>query len=143
MFASTCRAPDQQLAPDLLGQAAIEFEHGQATLAFDAALPHGSYDHTFLSGTKGSLHSHGLDIQHQQLQVTTERGTWTPRLVGSWFSDGFHGTMGELLCAIEEKRVCSISAEDNLQSLALCFAGIQSAETGQSVTPGSIRRLPA
>jgi predicted dehydrogenase len=143
VFASTCRAPGQRLAPALLAQAAVEFEAGQATLAFDAALPHGSHDSTFLSGTKGCLHSFGVDIQQQEVHVSTASGRWSPKLQGSWFSDGFHGTMGELLCAIEDKRECTISAADNLQSLALCFAAIHSAETGQSVVPGTVRRMPA
>ena len=143
VFASNERVPGQQLKPDLLGQAAIEFEEGQATLAFDAAVPYGSHEKTFLSGTEGVLHSYGAGNQDQTLFVTNSQGTWSPTLEGKWFPDGFHGTMGELLCAIEEKRPCVIDARDNLESLALCFAAIQSAETGQSVVPGSVRQLKA
>ena len=142
VFASTARAPGQKLLPHLLGQALIEFEEAQATLAFDASLPYGQYDQTFLSGSKGSLRSSGPDIQRQTLAITTERGVWSPTLTGQWFPDGFRGTMGELLCAIEERRPCTISARDNLESLALCFAAIASADTGSPVVPGSIRRLP-
>ena len=39
--------------------------------------------------------------------------------------------MGELLCSIEEKRTPSIDAQRNLQSLAICFAAVASAETGE------------
>ena len=142
VFASLARAPGQELRPDLLGQAAIEFEEGQSTLAFDAAVPYGSHEKTFLSGTKGVLHSFGSGNQQQELTVTNEFGSWTPKLTGQWFPDGFHGTMGELLCAIEEGRPSLIDAEDNLISLALCFAAIESAETGKSVIPGSVRAMP-
>ena len=142
VFASTARVPGQQLMPDLLGQALIEFDEAQATLAFDAGLPSGSQERTFLSGTLGSLYSVGSGNQEQQLTVNTATGHWTPKLVGSWFPDGFHGTMGELLCAIEEGRESTINAQDNLQSLELCFAAIHSAATGQPVTPGTVRRLP-
>ena len=142
VFASTARSPGQQLMPDLLAQALIEFEGAQATLAFDASLPAGSQERTFLSGTAGSLYSVGSGNQEQQLTVSTKDGNWTPKLVGKWFPDGFHGTMGELLCAIEEGRETTINAEDNLRSLELCFAAIQSAETGQPVIPGTVRRLP-
>lgn len=141
VFASNARVPGQTLMPDLLGQAAIEFEEGQATLAFDAAVPHGSHEKTFLSGTKGVLHSQGAGNQDQSLYVTVESGTYAPDLVGKWFPDGFHGTMGELLCAIEEGRPSVISADDNLKSLALCFAAIHSAESGEVVVPGSVRKL--
>ena len=66
----------------------------------------------------------------------------TPKLEGCWFPDGFHGTMGELLRAIEEDRQPSNSGHDNLASLALCFAAVASAERGEPVVPGSVTRLP-
>lgn len=141
VFASTARVPNQELMPDLLAQALIEFDEAQATLAFDAGLPTGSQERTFLSGTEGSLYSVGSGNQEQELSVNTADGRWTPKLIGKWFPDGFHGTMGELLCAIEDGRESTIEAEDNLRSLELCFAAIQSAETGQPVVPGSVRRL--
>ena len=50
--------------------------------------------------------------------------------------------MGELLCAREEKRQPSNSAEDNLRSLQLCFAACQSADTGKPVEVASVTKLP-
>lgn len=141
VFASTARATGQQLKPNLLAQAVIEFESAQATLAFDACVPFGSQERTYLSGTEGSLHSIGSGNQQQTLTVNVEQGSWAPILQGQWFPDGFHGTMGELLCAIEDKRPTTISAQDNLASLALCFAAIASADSGSPVRPGQIRRL--
>ncbi len=142
VFASTARVPGQQLMPNLLGQALIEFDGAQSTLAFDASVPAGSQERTYLSGTRGSLFSVGSGNQEQRLTVSVATGDWTPKLIGQWFPDGFHGTMGELLSAIEGRRESSINALDNLQSLELCFAAIKSAETGQPVVPGTIRRLP-
>jgi hypothetical protein len=49
--------------------------------------------------------------------------------------------MAELLCAIEENREPSNSAENNLNSLALCFAAVESAETGKPQIPGKVRRI--
>lgn len=141
VFASKARVPGQQLMPDLLAQALIEFDEAQATLAFDASLPAGSQERTFLSGTAGSLYSVGTGNQEQLLTVNTATGQWTPKLIGKWFPDGFHGSMGELLCAIEDSRETTINAADNLRSLELCFAAIHSAESGQPVVPGSVRRL--
>lgn len=143
VYASTARSPNQTLMPDLLAQALIEFDEAQATLSFDASVPYGSMEDTYLSGTKGSLYSTGSGNQEQEIKVSLENGAWQPKLEGRWFPDGFHGTMGELLCAIEEKRPCSISAEDNLESLALCFAAIASAEQGRALVPGEIRTLDA
>jgi hypothetical protein len=50
--------------------------------------------------------------------------------------------MAELLCAIEEGRAPTTNARDNLDSLALCFAAIASAESGRSVAPGEVTVLP-
>lgn len=142
VFASTARIPNQALKPDLLAQAVIEFEQGRASLAFDAGLPFGPMEETFLAATAGALHSTGSGNQEQTVTVTTEQGKFSPLLSGKWFPNAFEGTMCELLCAIEEKRPCSIAASDNLHSLALCFAAIHSAETGEPVIPGSIRKMP-
>ena len=76
------------------------------------------------------------------MTINTARGWATPTLRGSWFPDGFHGTMGELLCAIEEDREPINSAGENLHSLALCFAAIASATDGQPKVPGEVRQLP-
>ncbi len=142
VFASTARAPGQDLKPNLLAQAVIEFDNAQATLAFDACVPAGPQERTYLSGTLGSLTSSGSGNQEQTLYVNLEEGQWSPQLKGKWFPDGFHGTMGELLCAIEEKRPCVINAADNLESLALCFAAVASADSGLPIRPGQIRKLP-
>lgn len=142
VFASTSRAPDQDLKPNLLAQAVIEFDEAQATLAFDACVPAGWHERTYLSGTGGSLISQGTGNQDQTLTVNLPEGSWRPQLSGKWFPDGFHGTMGELLCAIEDKRPSTIDAADNLESLALCFAAIASADSGLPVRPGQVRKMP-
>ena len=142
IFASTARAPGQDLKPNLLAQAVIEFDEAQATLAFDACVPAGSHERTYLSGTEGSLISQGSGNQEQRLTVNLTEGSWSPELTGKWFPDGFHGTMGELLCAIEDKRPSTIDAVDNLDSLALCFAAVASADSGLPIRPGQIRKMP-
>jgi len=142
VFATRAHSQTQTVAPPLLGQALIEFEGAQASLAFDADTPYGAQDRTFIAGSKGSLSSIGPGLNDQTVTVTTEAGMARPELTGSWFNDGFHGTMGELLCSIEQNRQPSNSAANNLQSLALCFAAVASSETGKPVAPGSVRRLP-
>jgi predicted dehydrogenase len=49
--------------------------------------------------------------------------------------------MGELLCAVEEGREPLNGARENLRSLALAFAAIESARTGREVEVGAARRL--
>jgi len=141
VFASTAATPTQSIEPALLGQALIEYDHAQASLAFDAHTLFGSQDRTYVAGELGSASSVGPGNSTQSLTLTTSVGTTVPELVGKWFSDGFHGTMGELLCAIEEDREPTNSGANNLTSLALCFAAIASADTGLPQTPGAIRRI--
>ncbi|MBW3623972.1 MAG: Gfo/Idh/MocA family oxidoreductase [Armatimonadetes bacterium] len=136
------RAVNQAIRPPMLAEAIVEFEGGQASLVFDATVKYGSLDHTYVAGTAGTVRSLGPNLGEQTLTLYTEQGAAQPELEGSWFPDGFHGTMGELLCAIEEGREPMNSARDNLKSLALCFAAIASATDGEPKVPGEVRRLP-
>lgn len=142
VYASAARTRTQSVRPSLVGQALIEFPAAQASLAFDGDTRFGSQDRTYVAGTRGSLSSVGPDNKVQRLTLLTAAGVAEPELAGSWFPDGFHGTMGELLCSIEEHRIPSINAADNLKSLALCFAAVASAERHEPVVPGTVRRLP-
>ena len=142
VFASTCRTGDQVVAPSMQAQALIEFDDWQASLAFDGYTRYGAWDSTYVAGSVGTAHSFGPDLKAQNVRLYNAQGYSSPKLRGAWFPDAFHGTMGELLRAIEENRQPSHSAANNLTSLALCFAAIASAETGQSVRPGTIRKLP-
>jgi predicted dehydrogenase len=135
VYASNAQTTTQKIMPPLLGQALIEFEHAQATLSFDADTNYGRQDRTYIAGSHSSIYSVGPSDKVQQLSLLTPRGNYQPELLGSWFPDGFRGTMGELLLSVEENRPCSIAASDNLHSLALCFAAVASAERHEPVVP--------
>ncbi len=141
IFASTTRVPHQQITPAMAAQVAIEFDVAQATLVFDAHVPFGQEDRTMIAGTEATATSRGPSIQAQQVRLSDAHGTYIPQLEGQWFPDGFQGTMGELLLSIEENRPSLIDAGDNLESLALCFAAIASADAGQAQKPGQVRSL--
>lgn len=143
VHASVARSATQTIMPPLLAQASIEYESAQATLVFDAHTQLGRIDRTLIIGNLGMIKSEGASTETQRVELTTAAGIARPRLKGTWFSDGFHGTMGELMCAIEEGREPIHSARNNLASLALCFAAVASAERGQPVIPGEVRRLSA
>ena len=113
--------------PDLLGQVLIEFDTAQATLTFDAMVQHLPEERSYVAGTAGTVLSTGTGNQNQSVTLATELGRFQPTLVGKWFSDGFRGTMCELISSIQENRPCEIDAKDNLLSLGLCFAAIESA----------------
>jgi predicted dehydrogenase len=148
VYATTARSPTQRMAPPLLAQASIQFDHALASLVFDGDVKYAPQDRTYITGSKGTILSVGPDLQEQSLTMTVgseddqDPVMVRPELLGQWFPDAFHGTMGELLCSIEQNRRPSIDAAGNLQSLALCFAAVASAESGQPVTPGSVRQLP-
>ncbi|MCB9891745.1 MAG: Gfo/Idh/MocA family oxidoreductase [Planctomycetes bacterium] len=136
------RGPAQQARPALLGQCLIEYEGAQVSLVFDGAVHFAARDRTYVAGTKGALISEGTDHRDQVVTLVTASGEVRPELEGSWFPGGFHGTMAELLCAIEDGYEPMHSARNNLDSLALCFAAVSSADQKQSMVPGSVRRLP-
>jgi len=142
VYASTARSPVQKVRPALLAQALIEYEGAQASLVFDAHTRFGCQDRTYVAGSRGTIISTGPDLKQQTLTLYTSDGHATPELEGCWFPDGFHGTMGELLCAIEEHREPLNSGRNNLSSLALCFAAVASAERHEPVVPGTVRTMP-
>ena len=141
VFATAAHAPGQRAAVPLLAQAVVRLESGQASLVFDGAAPFGARDTTYLAGTRGSVASDGPDLGNQTVTLTTEAGRARPALEGSWFNDGFRGAMGELLTAVEEDRPPLNNASDNLASLAMAFAAIESARTGREVAIGSVRHI--
>jgi len=142
VYASTAHSPSQKAKPDLLAQATIEFDAGQASLSFDADTKFGPQDRTYIAGTLGTITSIGKDFTKQSVTLYTQRGVAKPKLRGTWFPDGFHGTMAELLFSIEQNREPANSARNNLPSLALCFAAVKSADTGRPQIPGEVKRLP-
>lgn len=141
VYASGARSKQQTIMPALLGQVLIEYEHSQATMAFDGHVPNGSWDRTLISGSNGVILSAGVNLAGQRIELITSDGILNPKIKGTWFPDGFHGTMSELLCAIEEKRQPSHSARNNLKSLELCFAAVASSLKHKPVVPGTVRKL--
>jgi predicted dehydrogenase len=112
-------------------------------MSFDAGCVYGSGDSTTVIGTEGSVSTTGPDGGTQEVTLNLAAGRAKPALNGKWFNDGFAGTMAELLDASTSGRVARNGAEGNLRSLMLCFAAIESADTGKPVKMGSVTRLPA
>lgn len=141
VIATKAYATGQAAKVPLLAQALVRLDGGQASLIFDGATPIGPRDSTYIGGTLGSLRSAGPDLGTQSVTLSTAQGIATPRLKGTWFNDGFQGAMGELLSAIEDQRTPSNNGRDNLNSLALAFAAIESARTNREIAIGSARKL--
>lgn len=142
VYAATGYAAGQVPAPPLLAHVMVDYPSAQATMSFNANTKVGHHDRTTLIGTAATARSSGPGLQEQTVEIFTPEGVMKPALQGQWFDDGFHGTMGELLCAIEEDRTPYHNAVDNLRSLALAFAAIASSHDGEPKRPGDVRRLP-
>lgn len=74
-----------------------------------------------IEGTEGAIEGCAMGPLAFTLVSKGSEKPESIELGGSWFPDAFAGTMGELLRSIEEKRVCTISGADNLQTLKLVF----------------------
>lgn len=136
VMASVAKFPDQPMDPPLLASAVISFGEGMATLAFNGCSRHGARETCTVIGTQGTMHAVGEICGVQRIEVENADGAAVAELEGSWFPDGFRGCMGELMCAIEEGREPEHAAEDNLKSLELVFAAMQSADEKRVVEIG-------
>ena len=142
VYAQATHFDDQVFRPPAIGAAIITYPAAQVRISFHGHTRLGEEDTTTVVGTRGTLRSRGPGLNDQpQMQVFLEDGECVAPLQGCWFESGFQGTMGELLCAIEDDREPAHSARDNLKSLELCFAALASADCGQSQTVGSVRRV--
>ncbi|TVR45644.1 MAG: gfo/Idh/MocA family oxidoreductase [Puniceicoccaceae bacterium] len=139
--AATASANAQEVKPPLLAHASVTFPKGQAVLTFDAACKFGPGESILITGSKGTLSMRGAVCTAHTIELHTAEGVARPQLEGTWFPDGFRGSMGELLCAIEENREPSNSARNNLRSLGICFAALGAADSGEPRQAGSVRSI--
>ena len=134
-------APEQGVRPPLLANVIVQFPKGQGSIQLRGSTGFGPWDQTYITGTKGTIRSEGTGINEQVVSAWTADGTGSPVLQGKWFPDGFDGTMSELLSAIEEKRQPSNSGRNNLGTVAVALAAMESAERGVPVRVGEVRKV--
>ena len=141
VFACVEKAPGQEVNPPMMASAQIQFEEAVANLMFDGHSRYAAREQIRLVGTEGVLHAEGEVCKAHTVRLENSKGWCEPKLNGEWFAEGFQGTMGELLCAIEEGREPENNARDNIRSLELAFAAMVSADTGTPVVPGEVRGI--
>lgn len=134
VYASLAMAPGQPIKPPLVASVTATFPGGIATLSFNGCSRFAPLERCTVIGSGGTIQGAGDICGIKSLSVTTAAGAARAELSGAWFPDGFRGTMGELLCAIEENREPENGAAANLNSLAVCFAAMKSADEGRVVT---------
>ncbi len=142
VWASVARTAYQKMKPPMVAQVAIDYPGAQVRMGFNGHVAFGQEDRTVVCGSRGTLRSFGPSLSEQVVALHLEHGRAQPSLDGSWFTSGFQGTMGELLCAIEDGREPLHGARNNLASLALCFAALASADSGEPQKPGAVTRMP-
>ncbi|MEO0448443.1 MAG: Gfo/Idh/MocA family oxidoreductase [Verrucomicrobiota bacterium] len=131
LSAVTTQFPEQAFGPPALASTWIAYEDAQVRLCFNAHTQHGTEDVTTIVGERGTLRSRGPGLNDQSdIDLFLPEGQARIPLSGSWFEDGFTGAMGELLVALEERRVPDHSAHRVLPSLELCLAALESADHG-------------
>jgi predicted dehydrogenase len=82
----------------------------------------------WIHGTRGAIRGSVEANDHVELDVGGNVTRF--KLNGKWFPDGFAGSMGELICAIEANREPENSGENNLLSLQLTAASLESHRRG-------------
>ncbi|MFK7788181.1 MAG: Gfo/Idh/MocA family protein [Phycisphaeraceae bacterium] len=136
------RLAGQKASPPLGGHVMIQADDALATLSFNGNTLAGPVDRSLIVGSDATIQSIGPNLNEQSVTLYRDDEVLTAELNGQWFNDGFAGAMGELLCAIEEKRQPSNDARHNIHSLEIAFAAIASAESGgQPIDIGSVRRI--
>ncbi len=139
--AFSSHAPGQEMKPDMMACAQFRFENALATILVDGHSKVAPREQIRIVGSKGVLHAEGGICHAHDLRLETEEGSCRPPLEGTWFEQGFQGTMGELLLSIEEDRLPENNAGNNIRSLELAFAAMQSVDEHRPVRPGSIRKV--
>jgi len=82
-------------------------------------------------GTLGSAMVSGNEMTVCLLDEPERRQTF--HIEGSWFPDAFGGSMGELMRALNDGREPMTSGRDNLRSIRIAYAAVESASTGRTV----------
>ena len=135
VFASKVRAAGQTMKPAMLAGVVAPYAEALVTMTFSALTRHGQEDRTVIAGETGTLVASGPGLNDQRVRLFTEDGIAEPELKGDWFTNGFQGTMAELICAIAEDREPENGAAGNLKSLAFCQAAMRSADVGVPRAP--------
>lgn len=92
----------------------------------------------WIHGTTGTLRGSVL-LGSDFLELDRGHGVQRFPLEGAWFTDGFAGTMGELLTAVVEDRQPENSAENVLATVEIGLAAVASAAAGgQPVRPDGL-----
>ncbi len=134
--ATTATVPGQVAVSPMIYTILCEYEPQaqlMTTLHFNNIVPaQTTHQYTWLlDGTLGSASATLDELTIVLNERPDERQVI--KLQGSWFPDAFGGSMGELLQALADGRQPMTSGEDNLETVCMAQAAVESAETGRTV----------
>jgi len=138
--ATTTMVPGQNAVSPMIYTILFEYEASSqimTTLHFNniVAAP-ALHDHLwFLDGTRGSaLLSNPMGTAKLSVSLKdSPEQVQTYEIAGTWGYEGFAGSMGEMLRAMEEGREPDSSGRDNLESIRMAVAAVESSNSGESV----------
>lgn len=135
--ATTTMVPGQAAVSPMIYTILCEYEpeaQVMSTLHFNnimqARQSLGRYE-WFLDGTEGSAVASQTELAVSFKDAREHRQVFA--IQGRWFPDAFGGSMAELLCALAEGRAPQTSGEDNLHSVRIAYAAVESSQTGRTV----------
>jgi predicted dehydrogenase len=137
--ATTTMVPGQTAVSPMIYTILCEYEPSaqvMSTLHFNNIVAAGALRRYewLIDGAEGSLTATQSEVAVGLKAAPTTRVTFPIR--GSWFPDGFGGSMGEMMTALTEGREPQTSGRDNLNTLRIAYAAVESSETGEAVTVG-------
>lgn len=128
VYASTARMPGQRAVSPMVYSINLEFdENCMANLWFNDVVQGRDNHYEFtVDGTKGTVRGNATQVTLalKDAPVSVIRLD----LKGTWFPDAFAATMAELMRAIQEDNEPAISGRDNLKTLRIALAAVQSSE---------------
>lgn len=131
--------PNSVIAVPTNASVLIEYPDVQASLTFRGSSHPREWAGYRVEGTDGVLYNSSDEyLGSSAVNLFTADGTQTVDLQGSWFANGMHGSMAELLRSLEEGVVPSNEASTALPGLQLCYAALQSARLLTSVDPRTV-----
>ncbi|MBI2193092.1 MAG: Gfo/Idh/MocA family oxidoreductase [Planctomycetes bacterium] len=133
--ATTTRMPGQNAVSPMIFTILLEYEPSaqvMTTLHFNNIIQVPklrSYD-WYLDGTHGSI---AVNQSELTVQFKDQPEYQVFQIQGTWFPDAFGGSMGEMMQALAENREPETSGRDNLNSVRIAYAAVESSETGKTV----------
>lgn len=136
--ARVARVPGAGIAVPTNAHVLVDFPKAQASLRFRGSSHFAEEAGYRIEGTAGVITHTGGYLGGTRVSVTTAAGTEEIELEGSWFANGMHGSMSELLKAREAGAAPTNDAATVLASLQLCYAALQSARDLRTVDPRAV-----